>query len=571
MDAGSGDEVWTGPSADGVAVPTGVSLTRTNPVEAAAVTAEVLRRWRAGERSIGVVTFNIQQRGLIEQMLVEAGDGALADSVTGRRDGIFVKNLENVQGDERDVIIFSTGFSVRADGVLPMNFGPLNRLGGERRLNVAVTRARRRVMVFSSFDPKDLRVEQSASVGLRDLRAYVEFAQLGGGAAKGFVPAGVLDRHREDIAAGLRGRGLSVTTGLGMSDFQVDLAVGPGTTADAEAEGGIARDGNAGQASPVLAVLLDSPAWAKRRTTADRDSIGPLVLRRSMGWRGVSRVWLPAWLLNPDAVLDRLTEDVEAAVAAVEHIGEQVVAGSSTQVDLGDLASDADEADWAVVEGAGTGEVGADGGRESGFVGAERAQEVGVASTTQALVGVAEAFEPHVPALRGTTTVLNRLSLGRPTSEVVAVIDEVVRAEGPVSPSRLARLVAADFGLSRVSASRASDILAAVPASLARDGEEGFVWPAGRDPVLWQGYRTFPGPSKDRPLDDVALREIANAMIDISRSAMGIEIEELYRETVRTFGGTRVTPAVRDRLQLAFDLAVKQRRLVALGSVARVP
>ena len=96
-----------------------------------------------------------------------------------KRDGLFVKNLENVQGDERDVILFSTGFSANADGVLPLNFGPLNRSGGERRLNVAVTRARRRVMVFSSFEPEDLRVEQTSSVGIRDLRRYLEVAKYG--------------------------------------------------------------------------------------------------------------------------------------------------------------------------------------------------------------------------------------------------------------------------------------------------------------------------------------------------------------------------------------------------------
>jgi superfamily I DNA and/or RNA helicase len=103
---------------------------RTNPVEAAAVVAEVLRRWQARERSIGVVTFNIQQRALIESMLEESGVDGLAEALAAKRDGVFVKNLENVQGDERDVILFSTGFSANAEGVLPLNFGPLNRSGG---------------------------------------------------------------------------------------------------------------------------------------------------------------------------------------------------------------------------------------------------------------------------------------------------------------------------------------------------------------------------------------------------------------------------------------------------------
>ncbi|HEX2073204.1 MAG TPA: DUF4011 domain-containing protein, partial [Geodermatophilus sp.] len=122
-------------------------LLRTNPMEAKAVVAEIRRRFAASPSevpSIGVVTFNAQQRAYIEGLLRDAGDERLVEALD-RTDGegLFVKNLENVQGDERDVVLFSTGFSVNDRGFLPLNFGPLNRVGGERRLNVAVTRARR--------------------------------------------------------------------------------------------------------------------------------------------------------------------------------------------------------------------------------------------------------------------------------------------------------------------------------------------------------------------------------------------------------------------------------------------
>ena len=121
------------------------------------------------------------------------------------------------------MIIFSTGFSVDENGVLPLNFGPLNRSGGERRLNVAVTRARRRVMVFSSFEPEDLRTEQTSSVGIKHLRTYLEQAKYG-------VPDRVrsevaVDRHAEQIAAALRAAGCSVRTEVGLSEFRIDLAV----------------------------------------------------------------------------------------------------------------------------------------------------------------------------------------------------------------------------------------------------------------------------------------------------------------------------------------------------------
>jgi superfamily I DNA and/or RNA helicase len=169
-------------------------LLRTNPIEAQAVVDEIRRRFLAepgATPSIGVVTFNVQQRTLIEALLRDTGDERLIQALDGPtetgaaaegaadHEGLFVKNLENVQGDERDVIMFSTAFSVNSRGSLPLNFGPLNRSGGERRLNVAITRARRQVVVFSSFDPRQLRAEETSSVGIKHLRAYLDLAERG--------------------------------------------------------------------------------------------------------------------------------------------------------------------------------------------------------------------------------------------------------------------------------------------------------------------------------------------------------------------------------------------------------
>ena len=152
-----------------------------------------------------------------------------------------MKNLENVQGDERDVILFSTAFSVNSRGVLPLNFGPLNRAGGERRLNVAITRARRQVIVFSSFEPAQLRAEETSSVGVKHLRAYLDLAQQGP-RALGPLPAGqrlrTTDRHREEIAESLRQRGFHVQTEVGLSDFTIDLVVGAAESARRTGAGG---------------------------------------------------------------------------------------------------------------------------------------------------------------------------------------------------------------------------------------------------------------------------------------------------------------------------------------------
>ncbi|MFP5372199.1 MAG: AAA domain-containing protein, partial [Actinomycetes bacterium] len=280
-------------------------LLRTNPIEARAIVAEIRRRFDASPASppsIGVVTFNAQQRAYIEALLRDADDDRLAaalDRADG--EGLFVKNLENVQGDERDVVFFSTGFSVDASGALPLNFGPLNRTGGERRPNVAITRARRQVVVFSSFDPEQLRAEETSSVGIKHLRAYLDLAAQGTDVLpRDTRSSSVVDRHRESIAEALRSRGLVVRTDVGLSEFRVDLSVS--RRADPE--------------TPVMAVLLDGPAWARRGTVGDRDGLPVEVLGEMLRWPVVERVWLPSWLAAADAVADRLVRALDAAPGA---------------------------------------------------------------------------------------------------------------------------------------------------------------------------------------------------------------------------------------------------------------
>ncbi|MEI5584290.1 DUF4011 domain-containing protein, partial [Agromyces sp. CCNWLW208] len=256
---------------------------RTNRVEAEAIVDDIQRRfWASPDESpsVGVITFNAQQRDLIDNLLRDSGDERIMRALD-EPDGLFVKNLENVQGDERDCILFSVAFSTNDNGVLPLNFGPLGRAGGERRLNVAVTRARRQVILFASFDPDQLRAEQTSSIGIKHLKAYLELAARGVEAVTDDgrrMPR--IDRHRDDIAAELRAAGYAVRTDVGLSEFRVDLSI-----ADA-----------AKPERPLVAVLLDGENWRARQTVADRDGLPVEVLKGLMRWPGVERVWLPEWL-----------------------------------------------------------------------------------------------------------------------------------------------------------------------------------------------------------------------------------------------------------------------------------
>ncbi len=290
----------------------GAKGSRTNPIEAAAVVSEIGRRLadpRCDGQSLGVVTFNIQQRDLISNLLEDSKDEAILAALTDSESAeqIFVKNLENVQGDERDVILFSPAYAVDpSSGLLPLNFGPLSNAGGERRLNVAITRARRQVLLFTSFDPVDIELRRTSAVGTHHFRAYLESAVLDGEPPSGIensaptLPAartptstavvGALPgfRLRKQIADALRERGMVAQTDFGLSSFKVDIAVR-----------------RPDSASWQVAVMLDGPQWLARRTVADRDGT-PGLLHSMMGWSAVQRVWLPHWVNNRDEVLARI-------------------------------------------------------------------------------------------------------------------------------------------------------------------------------------------------------------------------------------------------------------------------
>ncbi|MDO5501014.1 MAG: AAA domain-containing protein, partial [Propionibacteriaceae bacterium] len=503
-----------------------LGLLRTNPVEAAAVVEEVLRRWRQRERSIGVVTFNAPQRNLIQRLLWESEVEGVAESLVLADDGLFVKNLENVQGDERDVIIFSTAFSANAQGTLPLNFGPLNRAGGERRLNVAITRARRRVMVFSSFDPEDIRVEQTNSVGVHHLRAYLEVAKYG--TPPVVAPAvGARDRHREDIAEALRERGLEVATAVGLSDFRIDLVVTDPSRGDRAA----------------LAVLLDGPGWARRATTGDRDGLPDQVLRGIMGWPAVHRVWLPEWLTDRTGTLDRVASAL-AGVDGRREVGEATIESVFAPYAPGEESPVLDS-------------------------GEEPAATEDPADPLQLFGGSDDPDEgPYAEPDFGTRprSRLDGLAWpGQAQAQTIELIGEIVDACGPISLRRLARLVVGIHGLTRLTETRLAQIRPIIPEDLRRD-PEGFLWPAARDPLIWQGYRSGSN-AKDRPLEDIALREIANAQCRLVRLSVGISTEELHRETTRLFGGTRVTETGRGRLEAALDHAVAEGRLKLAGGL----
>jgi very-short-patch-repair endonuclease len=270
-----------------------------NPAEVRAVVDEVVAHARANpKKTLGVGTFNLPQQVAIEDELErrrrkgrdEALDAFLsADSP----EPFFVKNLETIQGDERDVILLSVTYGPDADGRIFRNFGPLNRDGGWRRMNVLVTRARERCVVFSSLHAEDIHLPPNPSRGVIAFKDYLHFAENGAMPAAA-VSASVLDSPlEEEIAKALRGKGWEVRSRIGVSGFSIDLAI-----VDPKRRGrylvGIECDGATYRASP---------------TARDRDRLRQSVLEK-LGWRLI-RVWSTDWFKNRERALDRLLTSID--------------------------------------------------------------------------------------------------------------------------------------------------------------------------------------------------------------------------------------------------------------------
>lgn len=281
---------------------------RYNMTEAQVIVKEIVRRLRDEElrkNSIGVIAFSVVQQSLIEDLLQEQleKDKTLQDAVQQMYEPIFVKNLENVQGDERDVILFSVGYGPDKDGKISMNFGPLNNSGGERRLNVAVSRARQEMYVFSTLKSSDIDLRRSKARGVEGLKHFLRYAETQ------YLPSSSQHYNKhfndtllaEQIATELKKRGYMVATNIGRSQFKVDVAICDEKKAD----------------TYRLGILLDGEGYRNTHTTRDREVVQPSVLS-TLNWQ-VMRVWSVDWFNNKERVINRIIERLSSSESESEQ------------------------------------------------------------------------------------------------------------------------------------------------------------------------------------------------------------------------------------------------------------
>lgn len=290
-------------------VPEGRWVDRKNLAEAERIADLVVEHLRTRpEVSLGIIAFNVSQQHAIEDVIydrrrIDPEIDALFD--VGLAEPMFVKNLENVQGDERDVILLSMGYAFNESGKFLKNFGPLTKAGGERRLNVAVTRARDEAVFVASVRAADMDLSASRSEGAHLLKAYLEYAERGVDSLARNVDslAGECESpFEQEVAAALMQRGLNPVAQVGCGGFRIDLALRHP-----------ARPGEF-----CLGVECDGATYHSSHTARDRDRIRQAVLE-GLGWR-IIRIWSTDWVRNPVRQVERVIVAYEEAIATSSHM-----------------------------------------------------------------------------------------------------------------------------------------------------------------------------------------------------------------------------------------------------------
>ena len=271
-----------------------------NPLEAQDVVEEIFNHFRkyGDTKSLGVGTFSVAQKNaILEALEVKRKEHPEYEPLfsDNKDERFFVKNLETIQGDERDVILISVGYGYDEDRKMSLNFGPLNQDGGERRLNVLITRAREKCVVFSNFKAYDMNLTANPPYGVKSLKEFLEYAEnltLGTHHVNEFSK----EPFEDAIASFLEENGYSVDRQIGCAGFRVDLA--------------IVDDENPGKY--ILGITTDGKMYASSKVARDRDRLREQVLT-GLGWK-LYHLWSTDWYRNRDLGRKKLLDFVEKSI-----------------------------------------------------------------------------------------------------------------------------------------------------------------------------------------------------------------------------------------------------------------
>ncbi len=498
---------------------------RNNPREATVVADLVFEQLRLyPNKTLGIVAFNLPQMTTIEDQ-IELRRRAEPEFENffkeDRLEGFFVKNLENVQGDERDVIIFSIGYGYDQQRRFPMNFGPLNKPGGERRLNVAVTRAREKVILVSSIKASDIDLNKTQAAGVLNLYHYLDYAERGTVAMELSHPQGTGEYEsplEEDVASEIRHLGYEVIPQVGCSGYRIDL--------------GVIDPAEPGRF--LLGVECDGATYHSAYTARDRDRIRQQVLE-AFGWR-IHRIWSPDWVNRRDTEIKRLKQAIEDTGQHVSHYPESANPGSEKEsIRTLDLQI------------------------ETESVKLRPSEEAGILAGT---------IPYKICKLWASSDIGSEFHLPLFRQEQSRLLAKLVREEGPVHVQYAARRLVSAWRLGRIG-SRVVDAIKEVVRLCQKEGnlriEGEFLWPPQVTEVLVR-VPTQGVPESLRAIEHIPPEEIRGAMILIIRQAVGISVESLLIETARIFGFNRTGDNIRKELIKVFKELQEEGIIVQNGS-----
>lgn len=500
-----------------------------NRVEARRVADEVVRHAKeAPELSLGVGTFNLRQQIAIQDELElrRRQDPTLEPFFArDRAEPFFVKNLENIQGDERDVVFLSVTYAKARDGRLRYNFGPINGENGWRRLNVLTTRARRRMVVFSSMRGDDINLAATASRGARLLREFLLYAERG--QLEGLEASAAADTEsvfEREVLEELTKRGLRLQPQVGVAGYRIDLAV-----LDDETSGRY-----------VCGIECDGAAYHASQTARDRDRLRQQVLE-NRGWE-IHRVWSTDWFKDREGQAERILRLVEESRArARQKAAEALEAAARAEEDRvkaeAERAASAPPAQTLAgdpVEGASSSEP----------------PSAAMPSNTPTQTPAPEPLAGEPYRMADATQRFQGDLVTAHISGLLNAIESVVEAEAPVHVDDLSARVAAMWGLSRAGSrveariAQALDV-AAQAGKLERRGD--FVWRADGAFALRSRAGTR------IPAERIPPEEYREAVTRVLRATGGLPRKELTAQVRALFGFSRTGAKLEEAIGAVID------------------
>lgn len=514
---------------------------RVNEGEAKAIVAEIRSRYEDPARrdqTIGVVTFNISQQTLIEDLLLEEfqRDDAFDKWANVGEEPLFVKNLENVQGDERDVILFSVAFGPDAEGKLSLNFGPLNKNGGWKRLNVAVTRARSEMMVFTTMTADQIDLKRTKARGVEALKDFLAFAQNGrlqGGYQDTRVQEdqGMMEHICQAIADG----GYTYQKAVGHSKFKIDIAVIHPYQPDRYLAG----------------IMLDGESYRQSSNTRDRE-VAQIDVLRGLGWN-LYRMWTMGWWDNREKELLKLMQFLDGAKEAARQAFVEADAADQEPADTG-------AAEEYFVRQSPVLEV------EDQKIASGKTESTEVIRQADPAVDPVHQADPEyaIAEYQCADIEVTELSTADYVKKenltlIAERMQQLIDAEAPISYDRLVKKTLRAFHITR-SGPQTLEVtdkaLKKVSVKLNRQAGVKFYWRKDQEPESYRTYRKDTDFGEKRSMDEICQQELKNAVCFTLKEQGAMDKDSLLKAVIRTMGYTRSSAA----LLAAAERGLKYRR-----------